>query len=128
MTTRPAARHSRLLHSNAAKTTPRRKNLMTKMFPDSGVPPADAINSLPDVDTKGGCDELWYSTSRCQPRFDPAAANAMLAEDMNLVMKGEVTYDCTTQTNLELAVRYLIQRGLPNCSMWQAGPYNYVTS
>ena len=97
------------------------------MFPDSGVPPADAMNSLPDVDTDG-CDELWYSTSRCQPRFDPAAANAMLAEMMNLVMEGEVKYKCPDLNNVETAIRYLIQRGLPNCSIWQAGPYNYVTS
>jgi hypothetical protein len=80
------------------------------MFPDSGVPPSDAKNSLPDV-TTANCDKLWYSTSRCQPRFDPAAANAMLAELMNVIMKGEVTYQCLALDNIQLAIRYLIQRG-----------------
>jgi hypothetical protein len=95
------------------------------MFPDSGVPPGDAKNSLPDVDTKG-CDELWYSTSRCQPRFDPAAANAMLAETMNLIMKGEVQYDCIPLDNLEHAVRYIVQRGLPHSGFMTGGPFDYV--
>jgi len=95
------------------------------MFPDSGVPPADAKNSLPDVDT-AGCDELWYSTSRCQPRFDPAAANAMLAEQMNLIMKGEVQYKCPDLNNVELATRYIIQRGLQTGGIAQAGPFDYL--
>jgi len=82
------------------------------MFPDSGVPPAEAKNSLPDVDSDN-CDELWYSTSRCQPRFDPAAANAMLAEQMNLIMKGELKYDCLRLDHVERATRYIVQRGLP---------------
>ena len=95
------------------------------MFPDSGVPPADAKNSLPDVNTLN-CDELWYSTSRCQPRFDPPAANAMLAELMNLIMKGEVVYDCVRLDHIERAVRYLIQRGLPRGTKFAGGPMVYT--
>jgi len=95
------------------------------MFPDSGVPPGEAKNSLPDVDT-AGCNELWYSTSRCQPRFDPAAANAMLAEQMNLIMKGEVQYQCVNLDNVERAVRYIIQRGLPVGSYASGGPFDYI--
>jgi hypothetical protein len=85
---------------------------MTAMFPDSGVPAADAKNSLPDPNTVN-CNELWYSTSRCQPRFDPAAANAELAELINLINQGEVAYNCASLSQVQLAVRYLIQRGLP---------------
>jgi hypothetical protein len=98
----------------------------TMMFPGSGVPAADAANSLPDVDTKEGCPELWYSTSRCQPRFDPAAANAMLAEIMNLINKGEVSYDCTQLNNVEKAVRYIVQRGLPRGVTLANGPTAYT--
>lgn len=98
------------------------------MFPDSGVPPSDAKNSLPDVTTTNQADELWYSTSRCQPRFDPAAANAMLSEDMNLIMKGEVTYDGLRLDNLERATRYLIQRGLPRSALMTGGPNAYLAS
>jgi len=94
------------------------------MFPDSGVPAADAKNSI-DVNTPAGCNELWYSTSRCQPRFDPAAANAMLAEDMNLIMKGELQYDCSRLDHIERAVRYINQRGLPRSTYMTGGPNNY---
>jgi len=97
------------------------------MFPDSGVPPGDAKNSLPDVNT-ANCPELWYSTSRCQPRFDPAAANAMLAEDMNLIMKGELQYDCNRLDHIERAVRYIAQRGLARAAYLTNGPNNYLTS
>lgn len=84
---------------------------MTAMFPDSGVPPLEARNSIPDPDTQH-CNELWYSTMRCTPRFDPAAANAVLAELVNLINKGEVSYDCNFLDQVQLAVRYLTQRGL----------------
>jgi hypothetical protein len=96
------------------------------MFPGSGVPAADAANSISDVNTKEGCAELWYSTSRCQPRFDPAAANAMLAELMNLINKGEVSYDCAKLDNVEHAVRYLIQRGFPRAVQLANGPIAYT--
>lgn len=94
------------------------------MFPDSGVPANEAKNTI-DVNTPAGCAELWYSTSRCQPRFDPAAANAMLAEDMNLIMKGELQYDCARLDHIERAVRYINQRGLPRALYMQGGPNAY---
>jgi hypothetical protein len=102
---------------------------LTAMHPDSGVPPEDARNSLPnEIEQSVYCDELWYSTSRCQPRFDPAAANAMLAELINLINKGEVVYDCTRLDQVQLAVRYLIQRGLNTGAIAVAGPTNYYTT
>jgi hypothetical protein len=95
------------------------------MFPDSGVPYTDARNSLANPIT-ANCNPLWYSTSRCQPRFDPAAANAMLSELINLINKGEVTYDCNYFNQVEMAVRYLIQRGIPCGTALAGGPFNYV--
>lgn len=87
---------------------------MTAMFPDSGVPAADARNA---TDPSTNCaSELWYSTSRCQPRFDPAAANAMISELTTLVNWGEVMYDCTRLDNAQLAVRRIVQRGIPKYS------------
>jgi len=98
------------------------------MFPDSGVPPGEAINTLPEVSSNPACRELWYSTSRCQPRFDPPAANAMLAEQMNLIMKGEVQYDCASLNNIELAARYLMQRGMTHAAQAIAGPADYLAN
>jgi hypothetical protein len=97
------------------------------MFPGSGVPSSDAANSLPNPNTKN-CDELWYSTSRCQPRFDPAAANAVLSELINYINRGEVSYDCTKLDQLETAARYLIQRGIPCGASALVGPTNYVVT
>src|SRR4051812_14397650 len=98
---------------------------MTAMFPDSGVPYLEARNSLADPATQN-CNELWYSTTRCEPRFDPAAANALLAELVNLVNRGEVSYDCRFLDQVERSVRYLIQRGLPHAGFMRAGPLDYT--
>jgi hypothetical protein len=100
---------------------------MTKIFPDSGVPHKDAKNSIPDAQVASvNCDELWYSTSRCQPRFDPAAANAVLSELIRIINKGEVVYDCNFDDRLSLAVQYLIQRGIPSGTVAYYGPFDYV--
>lgn len=98
---------------------------MTAMFPDSGVPPQDAKNSIPDPNTVN-CDELWYSTSRCQPRFDPAAANAMLSELINAINCAGIPYDCSKLDNLCTAIQYLIQGGDSWCAPLAGGPYNYT--
>src|SRR5262245_26311921 len=98
---------------------------MTAMFPDSGVPWQDARNSLQSPDVLANCDPLWYSTSRCQPRFDPAAANAQLAELINLINAGGLSYDCSQLDQVQLAVKYIVQRGVPRGGILAAGPTNY---
>jgi len=101
---------------------------MTAMHPDSGVPWTDAKNSIPsDVEQSlQNCNELWYSTSRCQPRFDPAAANAVLAELVNTINKAEMVYDCSKLDQIEHAVRYLIQRGIPRGGALAGGSQSYT--
>jgi hypothetical protein len=99
---------------------------MTAMFPDSGVPASDARNTIPDPVTNANCNELWYSTSRCQPRFDPAAANAVLAELVNITQNGEVVYDCSKLDQVQLAINYIIQRGKMSGDVLAGGPLNYV--
>lgn len=81
---------------------------MSGVFPDSGVPASDAFNSIQDPDTANCPNELWYSTSRCQPRFDPKAANAVTAEIINLVNCAGLPYDCSKLDNLCIAVKDLI--------------------
>jgi Pectinesterase len=98
---------------------------MNAMFPASGVPAIDAKNTLLDPATVN-CDELWYSTSRCQPRFDPAAANAQLAELINLVNCGGIAYDCDKLDNLCTAVKYLIRSGAASCMPLTGGPSTYT--
>jgi len=97
---------------------------MTGMMPDSGVPPQDARNTILDPNTIN-CEELWYSTSRCQPRFDPAAANAVLSELINAVNCAGIPYDCSKLTNLCDAIRYMIQGGDSWCLPLAGGPNDY---
>jgi len=98
---------------------------MSKMFPDSGVPWPDARNSLTNPWVTSDCKPLWYATNKCTPRFDPAAANAELSELLNLVNRGEVQYNCGSLNNVESAVRYIVQRGIPCGSYAYGGPIAY---
>jgi hypothetical protein len=97
---------------------------MTAIFPASGVSASDALNSLLDPDLKS-CDALWHSTSRCQPRFDPAAANAMMSELINAVNCGGIPYDCTKLDNLCEAIARTIQNGDANCLVLSGGTTEY---
>lgn len=97
---------------------------MTAVFPDSGVPAYEAKNTILDPNTVN-CSELWYSTSRCQPRFDPAAANAMLSELINAVNCAGIAYDCTKLNNLCTAIEYMIQHGDSNCLYLAGGTTDY---
>lgn len=81
---------------------------MSGMFPDSGVPANQALNTT-DVPTTN-CDpagELFHSTSRCQPRFDPASANAVMSEILNAIDCAGLVYDCSRLDNLCLAIQAL---------------------
>jgi hypothetical protein len=86
---------------------------MSGIFPDSGVPAHLALNTV-DVPTSncqpGG--ELFHATSRCQPRFDPAAANAIMSELLNTVACAGFAYDCRRLDNLCRAIRGII------CGPW----------
>lgn len=88
---------------------------MSGIFPDSGVPPTDANNSLPDPDTVNCPAELWHSTSRCTPRFDPAAANAIISEIINVMECAGIPYDCSKLDNLCTGIKDLIQDSLKGC-------------
>lgn len=85
---------------------------MSGIFPDSGVPANQALNTV-DVDTTncgGAGGELFHSTNRCTPRFDPAAANAMMSELLNAVTKkcdgtdSTQVYNCNRLDNLLTAI------------------------
>jgi hypothetical protein len=97
---------------------------MTAVFPDSGVPPYEARNSILNPWTVN-CSNLWYSTARCEPRFDPAAANAMLSELINAVNCAGIPYDCNKLNNLCDAILKMIQNGGSNCLYLDGGTTDY---
>src|SRR5262245_8246364 len=88
---------------------------MTGVMPDTGVPPSDARNSLPDPNTNCPPGELWYSTLRCQPRFDPAAANAGISEILNAVNCSGLQYNCSKLDNLCLAIKKIANDAVFGC-------------
>lgn len=91
---------------------------MSGIFPDSGVPAYQALNTV-EVDTVNCDDELFHSTQRCQPRFDPAAANAIMSELLNTVALGGGAYDCSRLDNLSGAISALLN-GLRPCTAQKA--------
>lgn len=84
---------------------------MSGIYPNSGVPASQAANTV-DVNT-ANCTtgELFHSTARCNPRFDPAAANALISELLNVVSAAGLAYDCSRLDNLKLALE-----GLQSCA------------
>lgn len=90
---------------------------MAGVFPDSGVPANQALNSVnvPTTGCGGDTGELFHSTNRCTPRFDPAAANAVMSEILNVVNCAGNTYNCARLDNLCLAIRELIDDELHDC-------------
>lgn len=88
---------------------------MSGIFPPSGVPAVDAYNSLPNPDVAEGCVPSWYSTSKCAPRFDPSALNAITAEIINLVNCSGLPYDCNQLDNLCEAVKKISQDAFVGC-------------
>lgn len=76
---------------------------MAGILPAGGIPPASATNALSDAPLKAGCDSLWHA-NRCAPKFDPAAANALISEVLNVIDAAGLEYDCTLLDNLAKAV------------------------
>lgn len=81
---------------------------MAGIFPNGGVPAGQAQNTV-TTPVAEGCETRFHSTSRCTPRFDPAAANAMMSEILNTINCAENEYDCNRLDNLCLAVRKLFE-------------------
>jgi hypothetical protein len=80
---------------------------MPGVYPNSGVPAAQTSNGV-DVDSENCAgNELFYSVIRCQPRFDPAAMNAVISEILNLATCDGEAYDCSRLDNLCRAVTAL---------------------
>lgn len=81
---------------------------MAGIYPGGGVPAAQTNNGV-EVDTTN-CEgsELFYSIARCQPRFEPAAMNALISEVLNLATCDGEPYDCSRLDNLCRAVSNMV--------------------
>lgn len=71
---------------------------MAGLFPINGVTALQTINAASPVNATEGCEKL-YHPARCIPRFDPAAANAVISELVNAInIIGP--YNCSRLDNL----------------------------
>lgn len=79
---------------------------MSKLFPDGGVAPGNTQNTIVPVVTDSALCPPKFHPMRCVPRFDPAAANAVISELLNAINLKR-PYDCTRLDNLKLALQDL---------------------
>lgn len=81
---------------------------MAGIFPNSGTAAASsALNTVEPTSLVAGCTAIYYSTSSCTPRFDPSAANAVMAELINVFNAAGHTYDCGSLDNLATSIQTL---------------------
>lgn len=90
---------------------------MTGIMPSAGVPASQTQNALANPLLTAGCQPTWYAP-RCNPKFDPFAANAVLSEIINFVnccTDNPLRYDCTRLDNMCRAFRHNFNCLLGDC-------------
>jgi hypothetical protein len=106
---------------------------MAGIFPESadgGIPPnaADPSNPkaayLPAV-APVNTAALYYGNG-CDVRLRPEVVNSLISEMEATVDQAGVAYDITRRENMEIAIRYLIQRGQPYSGQLTGGPASYT--
>jgi hypothetical protein len=94
---------------------------MAGIFPasvDGGLPPNPALPLnpshayAPQWFPPSNTSALYYGNG-CDVRLRPEVINSLISELEAVADRGEVAYSSTRLVNVELAVRYMIQRGLP---------------
>lgn len=109
---------------------------MSGIFPqaaDGGLPPNLADPSNPShayspVVPLTGTAPLYYGNG-CDVRLRPEVLNSLISEIEALCDKAELSYNAGILTNLQIAARYLIQRGRPRGAPMIGGTSNqYVVT
>jgi len=109
---------------------------MSGIFPlirDGGLPPnpsqpnnpAQAFPpTVPPIDTAA----LYYGNG-CDVRLRPHVLNSLISEIAATADRAAIPYNPSSLKNLETAVRYLIQRGLPRGALLsEQGPFYYTVT
>jgi hypothetical protein len=108
---------------------------MSGIFPaaaDGGLAPNanDQLNpthAYPPVTAPVGTAALYYGNG-CDVRLRPEVVNSLISEQEALIDRAMLPYNPNRLTNLELAARYLIQRGLPRGTVFVGGPNNFTAT
>lgn len=80
---------------------------MAGILPRDGAPPESTENGIDDPLLEPGCVNQYYE-SRCNPRLDPFAMNALISELINAINVLDIPYDCERLDNLALAFLELL--------------------
>jgi hypothetical protein len=106
---------------------------MSGIFPntgDGGLPPNAADTSNPshayDPVTDPVSTAALYYGNGCDVRLRPEVVNSIISEIEATADSADLAYDPGRLINLQLATRYLIQRGLPRAVLL-GGPVNAYT-
>jgi hypothetical protein len=104
---------------------------MSGIFPninDGGLAPSDdplnPTHAFPPTIPPNGTVALYYGNG-CDVRLRPEVLNSIISELTAIVDRAEIAYNPGSLQNCELAIRYLVQRGLMSGCTLTAGPVNY---
>jgi len=109
---------------------------MSGIFPnstDGGLPPnpsdpSNPTHAFPPTVSPVNTAALYYGNG-CDVRLRPEVVNSLISEQIALIDIAQVAYDPARLINLQLATRYLIQRGLPRASaLTQVTANNYAAA
>lgn len=99
---------------------------MSGIFPnvnDGGLAPSDdplnPTHAFPPNTSPVGTNALYYGNG-CDVRLRPEVLNSLISEIAATADKADLAYNPAKLTNLQTAIRYLIQRGLPKGNLMTA--------
>lgn len=82
---------------------------MSGILPDNGVVAGATVNTVQNPLLDADCAALFFKMS-CNPKFDPAWANAVTSELLNFMKCAGHPYDCEKLTNMCEADRLLFDK------------------
>jgi hypothetical protein len=105
---------------------------MSGIFPnsnDGGLPPntsdpQNPTHAYPPVTDPTETAALYYGNG-CDVRLRPEVVNSLISEIEAIADRAQVSYRASRLTNAELAIRYIVQRGLPKGTGLTGGPNSY---
>lgn len=81
---------------------------MSGIFPTAGVNFSATLNAT-DISVTGG-QPLYYAANLCNPRFDPAQANAVISEIVGVSEKAGLNVNCNRLDNLALGICEIVDK------------------
>lgn len=94
------------------------------LAPDAGHPD-NPTHAYPPATVPADTLALYYGNG-CEVRLRPEVLNSLISEIARACDSAQVAYKASDLKNLDYAIRYLIQRGLPKYANLVGGPADYT--